>query len=62
MIKDFKKELKKEILEEVLDTLRDELEENFQNEFIKRVKEAEDRAKQGKVSTYSVKEFRKVFK
>ena len=56
-----KQSLKKEIIEEVLDALRDELEENFDEDFIRRVEQAELRAKRGNVSQYTTEEFKGKF-
>ena len=58
-IQQIKKELRKEIVEEVLHIIRDEIEENFTDDFIRRVKEAEARVSEGKVTEYTADELRK---
>lgn len=54
-----KQELRKEIIGEVLDIVRDEIEENFRDEFIRDVKEAEDRVERGEFTSYTADELRK---
>ncbi|MBW6518276.1 MAG: hypothetical protein K0A89_07220 [ANME-2 cluster archaeon] len=61
---ELKKELRQEILTEVLDIIRDEFyppEENIRKEFIKKVEEAERRAKEGTLIKYTPEEFEKRF-
>lgn len=60
-LKEMKEELKREIVIEVLETLRCELEEDFREDFVDRVKRAELRVKEGKVSRYTPEEFKKAF-
>ncbi len=61
---ELKKELRQEILTEVLDIIRDDFyppEEKIRKEFIKKVKDAGCRVKEGKFSKYTPEEFEKRF-